>query len=329
MDTALQIAAVVLGLAALVWSADRFVDGASATARLLGVPPLLVGMVVVGFGTSAPELTVSAFAAAGGNPSIALGNAFGSNICNIALILGVCAAIRATPFGRPAVVRETPLLLLATALAGFCLHDDALTRAESFLMLGAFAALLAVSSVAGVRERRAGGGENAGSPAPAPTSPAAAAWRLAIGLAGLVLSSKALVWGAVGVARALGVSDLLVGLTVVAVGTSLPELASSVAAARKGESDIAVGNVIGSNLFNTLAVTGLAGAIAPIADVPEAVRTRDLPVTAAFTAALFLFGLVPLLRRRPASLRRWQGALLLLGYLAYTAWLVRSETGGA
>ena len=146
---------------------------------------------------------------------------------------------------------------------------------------------------------------------------------------GLVLSSKALVWGAVGIARALGVSDLLVGLTIVAIGTSLPELASSVAAACKGESDIAVGNIIGSNLFNTLVVVGFAGSIAPIGDVPEAVLARDVPVAAAFTLLLFLFGVVPLSRRRAVSLRPWQGAILLLGYLIYSAWIVRGETGTA
>lgn len=325
---ALPFAAIVLGLAALVWSANRFVDGASAAARLLGVPPLLVGMVVVGFGTSAPELAVSAFAAAGGNASIALGNAFGSNTCNIALILGVCTLLRPLPFDRAAIVREMPMLGVATLLAWFWLRDGALSRIEALLMLAAFTMMLASSSAAGLREHRSGGtaapdGETAA------LRPAAAAVRLAAGLAGLVLSSKALVWGAVGIAHTLGVSDLLVGLTIVAVGTSLPELASSVAAACKGEADIAVGNIIGSNLFNTLVVVGLAGAIAPIGHVPEAVFARDVPVAAAFTLMLFLFGAVPLLRRRPASLRRWQGAVLLLGYLAYTAWLVRAEAGAA
>ncbi|MBQ9726033.1 MAG: hypothetical protein IJV65_00820, partial [Kiritimatiellae bacterium] len=140
MTVALQVAAVLFGLAALVWSADRFVDGASAAARLLGVPPLLVGMVVVGFGTSAPELTVSAFAAAGGNPSIALGNAFGSNICNVALILGLCALLRPVPVGRAAAVREIPFVLSATAVAWLLLRDDALGRGEALLMLAVFAA---------------------------------------------------------------------------------------------------------------------------------------------------------------------------------------------
>lgn len=325
MTTLLQLAAIVLGLAALVWSADRFVDGAAATARMLGVPSLLVGMVVVGFGTSAPELTVSAFAAAGGNSSIALGNAFGSNICNIALILGVCAALRPIPVGRAALVREIPFVLLATGVAGRALLDDALGRGEAFALLAVFAVLLGVSSVLGVRS----GGTAAPADEPRPMRPSAAVSWLVLGLAGLVLSSRALVWGAVGVARALGVSDLLIGLTVVAVGTSLPELASSVAATLRGENDLAVGNVIGSNLFNTLAVVGLAGAIAPLGDVPDAVRHRDLPVTAGFTLALLLFGAVPLLRRRPASLRRWQGALLLSGYVAYAVWILCDETGAA
>ena len=327
MTTFLQAAAVLLGLAALVWSADRFVDGAAAAARLLGVPPMLVGMVVVGFGTSAPELSVSAFAAAEGNPSIALGNAFGSNACNVALILGLCALMRPVPLGRAAAVREIPLVLASTVVAWLLLRDDALSRGESVLMLAVFAAFLAVSAVMGVRG--GGGADAAAAPdASPPMRPAAAAWRLAAGLVVLVVSSKALVWGAAGVARALGVSDLLVGLTVVAVGTSLPELASSVAATMRGENDLAVGNVIGSNLFNTLAVVGLAGAIAPLHDVPDAVRFRDLPATFAFTAALWLFALARR-RGRGGAIPRAGGALLLAGYLVYVALLLRAETGAA
>ena len=168
MDLALRIAAVVLGLGALVWSADRFVDGASAAARLLGVPPLLVGMVVVGFGTSAPELTVSALAAAGGNPALALGNAFGSNVCNIALILGLCAVLRPIPVGRAAVVREIPFVLVATFVAGWLLWDDSLSRGEALALLAVFSALLAVSSVLGIRSE---GADPAGQAAPGPPRP--------------------------------------------------------------------------------------------------------------------------------------------------------------
>ncbi len=327
MTLFLQIAAVALGLAALVWSADRFVDGASATARLLGVPQLLVGMVVVGFGTSAPELTVSAFAAADGSPALALGNAFGSNVCNIALILGVCAALRPIPVHRPALVREIPIVLAATGLAGWMLWDDALGRGESLILLAAFVAFLTLSSVMGLRERRAEA-DGAEEPARPSLRPAAAALWLVVGLAGLVASSKALVWGASGIARAIGASDLLIGLTIVAIGTSLPELASSVAATVRGEDDLAVGNIIGSNLFNTLAVVGLAGTISPMKNVPDAVRCRDLPVTAAFTLALLLLAACSRTGRQ-RSIPRLGGALLLAGFVVYTVFLLAEETGAA
>ena len=328
MSLLLPVLAVLAGLAALVWSAGRFVDGAAASARLLGVPALLVGMVVVGFGTSAPELTVSAISAWRGNSSIALGNAWGSNICNIGLILGVAAAISPLAIRREALRFDLPILFGTTVLSWFLLADGALSRADAFILLVAFAAWLGTSVRRAVRGGAAPEPAAADAPGAGLSGRMAAFWTV-LGLVVLVVSSRVLVWGAVELAQAIGVSDLVIGLTVVAVGTSLPELASSIVAARKGADDLAVGNVIGSNLFNTLAVTGLAGAIAPIGNVPEAVRTRDLPVTAAFTLALFLFGIVPVLRRRPASLRRWQGALLLLGYLAYTAWIIRAETGAA
>lgn len=324
MDLALQITALVLGLCVLVWSANLFVDGASAVARLLGVPALLIGIVVIGFGTSAPELAVSAFAAADGNPSIALGNAFGSNTCNIALILGLCAALRPIPIRRGAVLRETGFLVLATAIAAAFLVTDSISRAEAFWMLAIFFVLLAVTSVLGIRDRAAA---PAAAGAGRPLSPWAAALRLAAGLALLVGSSKALVWGASGIARAAGVSDLLIGLTVVAIGTSLPELASSVAATLRGEDDLAVGNIIGSNMFNTLAVVGLAGAISPFDAIPRAVLHRDLPAAGLFTVLLLAFAAAQPRRACTPAIRRWEGALLLAGYIAYTFWILRAEGG--
>ena len=328
MATLLQIAAIVLGLAALVWSADRFVDGAAATARLLGVPPLLVGMVVVGFGTSAPELTVSAFAAAAGDSGIALGNAWGSNICNVALILGLSAAISPIVVPRAARRFDLPVLLGATALSWLLLVDGTLARADAWILLAVFAAWLGLSVRAALRGKKpAIDGDAPGGGLP---GRAAAFWTL-VGLVVLVASSRALVWGAAGVARTLGTSELLIGLTVVAVGTSLPELASSVAAARKGESDLAVGNVIGSNLFNTLAVVGLAGAIRPMETVAPAVAGRDVPVAFALTAALLLVLPVPFVWRKAAvrRLARPAGWLLLAAYAGYMAWLLRTETGVA
>ena len=328
MATLLQIAAIVLGLTALVWSADRFVDGAAATARLLGVPPLLVGMVVVGFGTSAPELTVSAFAAAAGDSEIALGNAWGSNICNVALILGLSAAISPLVVPRAARRFALPVLLGATALSWFLLVDGTLSRADAWILLAVFAAWLGWSVRAALRGKKPAVAGDA--PGGGLSGREAAFWTLA-GLVVLVASSRALVWGAAGVARTLGTSELLIGLTVVAVGTSLPELASSVAAARKGESDLAVGNVIGSNLFNTLAVVGLAGAIRPMETVAPAVAGRDVPVAFALTAALLLVLPVPFVWRKAdvRRLARPAGWLLLAAYAGYMAWLLRTETGVA
>ena len=316
------IAAVVLGLAALVWSADRFVDGAAASARLLGVPPLLVGMVVVGFGTSAPELTVSALSAWQGSSAIALGNAWGSNICNIALILGLAAAIAPLSVQREALRFDLPALLAATALSWALVRDGGVSRANAWILLGVFAAWLAGSCLLALRTKR--GAAAADAPGGGLSGRMAAFWTLA-GLAVLVASSRALVWGAVELAQALGVSDLVIGLTVVAVGTSLPELASSVAAARKGEDDLAVGNVIGSNLFNTLAVVGLAGAIRPMPETDPAIVARDIPAAFALTAALllFAFGLPRRGGGREGRIPRWGGVLLLAFYVAYMARVVR------
>ena len=328
MSLLLPLLALVLGLAALVWSADRFVDGAAASARLLGVPPLLVGMVVVGFGTSAPELTVSALSAWEGNPAIALGNAWGSNICNIGLILGLTAAIAPLAVRRDAFRFDLPVLFGSTALSWLLVRDGGVSRANAWILLAVFAAWLAGSVLLAMRGgARAEAAASASAPGAGLSGRMAAFWTVA-GLVLLVASSRALVWGAIELAQALGVSDLVIGLTVVAIGTSLPELASSVAAARKGADDLAVGNVIGSNLFNTLAVVGLAGAIRAMPDADPDIAARDIPTAFALTAALILFGL-PIWRRgsRDGRLPRAAGWLFLAAYAAYTTRLVLAETG--
>lgn len=320
----LSLAAIVVGLAVLVWSADKFVEGAAATAKHLGMPSLLIGMVIVGFGTSAPEMTVSAFAAWEGNPALALGNAYGSNILNIALILGVTAVIAVIAVHSDIVRKELPILLAVTLLSGLLLWDGEISRWDAVILLVAFFGIMGWSIYAGMRGRQdALSSDVEEELASHPMSlKAAMAW-LAIGLVLLIISSKMLVWGAVDIAHALGVSDLIIGLTIVALGTSLPELASSVAAARKGESDLALGNIVGSNLFNTLAVVGIAGAIAPIA-VADEVLTRDFPIMLAVTAGLFImaYGF-----RKPGHLTHWEGALLLSVYMGYTGWLVYAVIG--
>jgi cation:H+ antiporter len=314
------IAAVVLGLALLVWSADRFVEGAVATARHLGMPALLIGMVVVGFGTSAPEMVVSALASLQGNPGIALGNAYGSNIANIALILGLTALISPIVVHSQVLRKELPVLTAVSLLAAAQLWDGHLSRLDAVVLLGVFAALMGWSILQGLRERSDNLGvemeqELATHAMPLPR---ALVW-LVVGLALLIVSSRILVWGAVSIAQGLGVSDLVIGLTIVAIGTSLPELASSLIAVRKGEHDLALGNVIGSNLFNTLAVVGIAGAIHPL-DVPPEVLTRDMAVMGALTLSLFVIGYG--FRGRKGRINRVEGAVLLTVFLGYTGYLV-------
>lgn len=323
MSLLLPVLAVLAGLAALVWSAGRFVDGAAASARLLGVPALLVGMVVVGFGTSAPELTVSAISAWRGNSSIALGNAWGSNICNIGLILGVAAAISPLAIRREALRFDLPILFGTTVLSWFLLADGALSRADAFVLLVAFSAWLGTSVRRAVRGGAAPESASADAPGAGLSGRMAAFWTV-LGLVVLVVSSRVLVWGAVELAQAIGVSDLVIGLTVVAVGTSLPELASSIVAARKGADDLAVGNVIGSNLFNTLAVVGLAGAIRPMDAIDPAVYERDVSWAFFLTGILLLILPFPCLYRKAAERRieRPGGLLLFALYAVYLVQLV-------
>ena len=273
--------AVIIGLALLVWSADRFVDGAAASAGHFGMPPLLIGMVIVGFGTSAPEMVVSVLAAVQGNPGIALGNAYGSNITNIALILGITALISPIAIQPQIIRREMPVLLAVTVLAVWQLWDGYLSFADGIVLSATLVLLMGWTTLRSMKGSdnfaRDIADELADSDNKIPLR--RALFWLVLGLAILILSSRLLVWGAVVIAQALGVSDLIIGLTVVAIGTSLPELASSVIAARKGEHDIAVGNIIGSNLFNTLAVVGLAAAIHPM-PVASEVLARDAAVMA-------------------------------------------------
>ena len=319
--------AILVGLALLVWSADRFVEGASATAGHYSVPPLLVGMLIVGFGTSAPEMVVSTLAASQGNPGLALGNAWGSNIVNIALILGVTALISPIIVHSMILRKELPILAAVTALSAYLVWDGQITRLDAWVLLAVFGVLVTWSIVEGMR-----GGSDALAVETATELKAHAMplkrslmW-LVLGLLVLIASSRLLVWGAVTIAQSLGVSDLIIGLTVVAVGTSLPELASCVAAARKGEHDIALGNVLGSNLFNSLAVVGIAGAIAPM-QVDAEVLTRDYPVMLALTVVLFLMGWG--FRKRQGRINRLEAVALLAAYAGYTGYLLTTMVPAA
>lgn len=315
----LAIAAVIFGLILLVWSADRFVEGAAATARHFGMPALLIGMVIVGFGTSAPEMVVSALAASQGNPGIALGNAYGSNITNIALILGITALISPIAVHSQVLKRELPILTILTFAAAWQLWDGQLSRTDAVVLLLVFAVLMAWTIWQGMQKKTDEFGTEMAEELEQHQMPIKrAVFWLIVGLLLLIFSSRILVWGAVEIAHALGVSDLIIGLTIVAVGTSLPELASSVIAARKGEHDIALGNILGSNLFNTLAVVGIAGMIAPMAVSPELLY-RDVMVMIVLTVSLFLFGYG---FRGPGRINRVEGAILLAAYAGYTGYII-------
>lgn len=327
----LPIVAVVLGLAVLVWSADKFVDGAVGVARFFGMSTLLIGMVIVGFGTSAPEMVVSALSAMENAPELALGNAYGSNIANIALILGVTALISPVIVKREALKRDVPILIGVTAVAIIQAADGSISRLDGVVLLLLFAGIMGFNIWSEIRakkkasalEKEAEDGDESGKA----SLPKSVAWLL-LGLTLLVLSSRCLVWGAVSIAQALGVSDLLIGLTIVAVGTSLPELASSIAAARKGENDLAFGNIVGSNLFNTLTVVGIASTISPMRTVNPLVFSRDLPVVAVLTVLLLLFGLPVRKKRLDANglrigrINRLEGSTFLAIYVGYIGFLI-------
>ena len=314
-----SVLAVVVGLVVLVWSADRFVDGAVGVAQFLGMSTFLIGMLVVGFGTSAPEMVVSILSALNDTPQLALGNAYGSNIANIALILGATALVAPVVVKKQAMTHDIPILILMTVLTVLLLKDGNVSFADGAVLLVAFVALTLFNILMGLKEKRNHEKESSEESVPVKVSIGKSVLWLLVGISLLIVSSRLLVWGAVNIAQALGVSDLLIGLTIVAVGTSLPELASSIAAARRGENDLAVGNVIGSNAFNTLVVVGIAAVIAPIGSTDPEVLNRDLPIMSALTLLLF-FICFPLKNKggkRVGGFGRIGGALFLILYAGY------------
>lgn len=317
----LSLLYLVLGLVLLIVSAERFVFGASVVARNLRVSPLLIGVVIVGFGTSAPEMLVSGLAAWRGNPGLSIGNAIGSNITNIALILGIAALIRPLAVQSVVLRRELPILLAANLTGWVLLSNGRIDRLDGVLLLLAFAVMMYWMISVARRGRAEGIDPELVQPRPQNegervSNGRAAVWLL-VGFVVLLGSSQLLVAGAVDLAEHFGVSDLAIGLTVVAIGTSLPELAASVAAALKKEDDIAIGNVVGSNTFNSLAVLGLPGVIAPGAFPPE-VLTRDVPIMVVLTMALFAMGYG---LGTSGRINRVEGAVLLAAFFGYQ-WLV-------
>lgn len=321
---AYYILSVVVGLAVLVWSADRFVAGAAAIAKHLGVSSLIIGITIVGFGTSAPEIGVSIIAVIENTPDIAIGNALGSNIANIGLILGITAILVPVPIASHLLKTEYPLLALATIVMAWCLYDLQLDRIDGLLLLGLLAICLAklVHLHRSNPEDIARLEEETGELIHDMTAIAATGWLL-LGLILLVGSSKMLVWGASNIALSFGISDLIIGLTIVALGTSLPELAASLASLKQGQPDLAIGNVIGSNLFNSLAVIGLPAVLINFNIDPSAL-TRDLPVVAGLTLLLILMSRFP--SAEPRHLTRIKGILLFSGFVIYQLYLYYEVT---
>jgi len=305
---------ILSGFLLLVWGADRFVLGAGATARNLGVSPLLIGLTIVGFATSAPEVMVSITASLQASPGLALGNAVGSNIANIALVLGTAAIVMPIDMRSDTLRREMPALLAVTLLSVMLFIDGFLSRLDGIVLMLGLVMLLYWIVKLGFRSAATDPIQaeyDAEIPSGVKTS-SALTW-LGIGFLVLILGSNLLVWGAESIARGIGVSDVIIGLTIVAVGTSLPELAVTVVSALKNEHGLAIGNIIGSNMFNTLAVIGPAAAIYPI-DVGQDMLSLHLPVMIGLTLVLFTMAYDFSGRGR---INRTEGVFLLAAFAGY------------
>ncbi|MEH6345520.1 MAG: calcium/sodium antiporter [Bermanella sp.] len=313
----LSCLAIVVGLVILVWSADKFVLGAAATASHFGMSPLLIGMTIVSLGTSAPEIFVSLTASLDGAGTLAIGNALGSNIANIGLVLGITALIAPLPIQSRMMRKEIPILLLVTVIAGLVLQDLGISLIDGVIMLICLVVtlfwLFNESSDEGI-----GGLDEEEAEAMNKLTTGQSVFWMVVGLIALMISAKLLVWGAVDVARFFGISELVIGLTIVAIGTSLPELAASVTSALRGHHDIAIGNVVGSNIFNLLAVMPIPGLVA-YTQVQEMALYRDYGTMLLLTLLLiaFIYGF-----RRSKRIGRTAGGVLLLAYVSYLGLLL-------
>lgn len=315
----LATVAILFGLPLLIWSAERFIHGASYTAGHFGVSPLFIGMFIIGFGTSAPEIIVSIFAALQGNGGLALGNAFGSNITNITLVAGMTAIISPIAVQSGILRKEMPILLAVSFFSVWLLMDLELSKDDAMSLLGIFILLIVWSiwhakndgpdkladEVSGSIDSKRG------------VLKTHVIWLL-VGLVLLIVSSRILVWGAVEIAIYFEVSDVIIGLTIIGIGTSLPELISSLIAVKKGEHEMAIGNIVGSNMFNTLAVVGIAGIIQPVVVEPSFLY-RDAMLMLGVTVALVIFCLG---FKKAGSLSRLEGAALVTCFIAYNYYLL-------
>ena len=321
------------GLAALAWSSDLFVDGAATVAKALGISPFIIGMVIIGFGTSAPELCVSTMSGISGHANLSLGNAYGSCIFNIAIILGVATLI------FPLVVKPSvtfiagPGLTLISLFSLIMLKDGSCSRVEAIILLAAFLVILPLYCWYDQKTKDQPEEEVKAEAKVEQKNILVPIVKLVVGLGVLIGSSHFLVWGAVDFAKFCGVSDLVIGLTIVAAGTSLPELASAVASARRGEHEFVLGNIVGSNLFNTLAVVGLATCISPLVPGPNGepafshyVLTRDLPLMMALSLSIMFFGINWKHPKWPGAIQRKEATVWVLVFVAYALLMFYQET---
>ena len=299
---------IILGVALVLFGADKLTEGAAALARRMNVPEIIIGLTIVAAGTSAPELFVSLVSALNGTPDLAVGNVVGSNTMNCMLIVGCAAMVAPMTISPSTVKKDIPFSIVASVLLILIAYDALLGRVDGIILLLGFAVFMTYT----LMQAKAGSSETVKE-----TSPI---WKnilfIVFGLAGLVIGSNLFVDSASDVALSLGISEGVVGLTIVAGGTSLPELATSVVAARKGQSAIAIGNVIGSNVFNILFILGLTATISPLEI--EGITTIDLAVMLLSVVLIWLFS------RTRYTVERWEGALLLGLYLVYVGWLITS-----
>jgi len=319
---------LLIALVVLVWSADKFVLGASSLASNIGVSPMIIGLTIVAMGSSAPEMMVAAAASLQGNPDTAIGNAIGSNITNIALVLGLTVLIKPLVVSSSTIKQELPLLLILTILAYWMLSDNFFSFSEGLILMIGFFTFISVLLIKALKQRKNNNLDDpmiieAEQEIPEAISTLKSVFWLIAGISLLVSSAHFLVGSAIFIAKAYGISDLVIGLTVIAFGTSLPELAATIASVMKKEDDLAMGNIVGSNIFNILAVLPFAGLIAP-GEINSEASFRDAPVMIAITGLLFLL----CFSRKSGYFRltRAKGALLLVSFIAYQILLFSQTT---
>jgi cation:H+ antiporter len=310
----LQIVIFIIGLVVLGWSADRFVYGASAIAKNFGIAPMMIGLTIVAMGSSAPEIVVSATASLAGNTDTAVGNALGSNITNIALVLGITALIKPLLVSSTTLKRELPIMLVITLIAVYFIADNELSRIEGIVLITLFVLVIAGMAVLSLTVEKndpKSADNEAEIPSNVPTS--SAVFWVIVGLILLPLSAHFLVESASFIARYFGISELVIGLTIIAIGTSLPELAASIAGVRKGEDDLVIGNIIGSNIFNILAVLAMPGLINP-SIIDGAAASRDSLVMLGLSVLVFVFCFT---LKGTRQINRVEGGIFVFIFIAY------------